>query len=94
MVRIIRGREKPVKHKKQVWHSWNRTKKQIGAEFLLKAGLDTLSIFQCLDLLFIYCYLPQLPFAEKNIANPYNQGGQPVLPVPKEISPYPLKLNT
>ena len=30
--------------------------------------------------------------AEKS-ANPYNQGGQPVLPVPKEISPYPLKLN-
>ena len=30
--------------------------------------------------------------AEKS-ANPYNQGGQPVLPVPKEISPYPLKSN-
>lgn len=29
--------------------------------------------------------------AEKS-ANPYNQGGQPVLPVPKEISPYPVKL--
>ena len=30
--------------------------------------------------------------AEKS-ADPYNQGGQPVLPVPKEIAPYPLKLN-
>ena len=29
--------------------------------------------------------------AEKS-AKPYNQGGQPVLPVPKEISPYPVKL--
>lgn len=28
--------------------------------------------------------------AEKS-ANPYNQGGQPVLPVPKEISPYSKK---
>ena len=30
--------------------------------------------------------------AEKS-ANPYNQGGQPVLPVPKEILPYLLNLN-
>ena len=45
-----------------------------------------------LGLPFIYCYLPQLPSAEKTIANPYNQGGQPVQPVPKEIHPHGLNL--
>ena len=45
-----------------------------------------------LGLPFIYCYLPQLPSAEKIIANPYNQGGQPVQPVPKEIHLHGLNL--
>ena len=53
-----------------------------------------------LGLPFIYCYLPQLPSAEKIIANPYNQGGQPVQPVKNaynayekiaEINPYSIK---
>ena len=45
-----------------------------------------------LGLPFIYCYLPQLPSAEKTKANPYNQGGQPVQPVKNAYNVYEKKM--